>query len=378
MLNKDELSKLILNPASGKSFLEEERIISAEMKGENFVVEYKRDGISSEQKREIENSIVEQLKDKISEDKIIVKTVSNANSSESAKSGPQPKSEPAQLKAGHGPAVSQKKQVPGVKKVIAVGSGKGGVGKSTVSVNLALALSRQGLQVGLLDADVYGPSIPMLLGKREVKPRATENKKIIAEPAHGIKFMSFGLFIKEEDPVIWRGPMLGGVLNQFLFDVDWGELDVLIIDLPPGTGDMQLSMVQATQVDGAIIVTTPQDVAVLDAQKGLKMFEQVKVPVLGVVENMASFICDNCDTPHDIFGSMGGSKMAEKLGVQILGSVPIEKELRAGSDAGVPYMSQQSLEGRPVWNEFTSIAAKLNLNKSDDKPKGFIDRILKR
>ncbi len=371
MIEKNELAKLILNPQTGKSFFDENRLLSAAPKDEYFVVEYQRDGITSEQKRVIETQIVEKLKNEIDPEKIIVKTVSNA---QVAPAG----SQPAQLKAGHGPGVAQKRKVAGVSKVIAVGSGKGGVGKSTVSVNLALALARQGLKIGLLDADVYGPSIPMLLGKRDVKPRASEDKKIIPEEAHGIKFMSFGLFIKEEDPVIWRGPMLGGVLNQFLFDVDWGELDILLIDLPPGTGDMQLSMVQATQVDGAIIVTTPQDVAVLDAQKGLKMFEQVKVPVLGVVENMASFICDHCDTAHDIFGSKGGIKMAEKLGVKILGSIPIEKELRAGSDEGTPYMSQLGLEGRPVWREFTSIAANLELMPTHQKPKGFIDRILKR
>ncbi|PIP91140.1 MAG: hypothetical protein COW01_05670 [Bdellovibrionales bacterium CG12_big_fil_rev_8_21_14_0_65_38_15] len=371
MIEKNELAKLILNPQTGKSFFEENRILSAATKDEFFVVEYQRDGISSEQKRVIETQIVEKLKNEIDPDKIIVKTVSNSQPTPAS-------SQPAQLKAGHGPGVAQKRKVAGVSKIIAVGSGKGGVGKSTVSVNLALALSRQGLKIGLLDADVYGPSIPMLLGKRDVKPKASEDKKIIPEEAHGIKFMSFGLFIKEEDPVIWRGPMLGGVLNQFLFDVDWGELDVLLIDLPPGTGDMQLSMVQATQIDGAIIVTTPQDVAVLDAQKGLKMFEQVKVPVLGVIENMASFICDHCDTAHDIFGSKGGVKMAQNLGIKVLGSIPIEKELRAGSDEGMPYMSQIGLEGRPVWREFTVIAASLNLAPTNQKPKGFIDRILKR
>src|SRR5690606_32855421 len=184
-------------------------------------------------------------------------------------------------------------------------------------------------------------------------------KKIVPETAHGIKFMSFGLFIKEDDPVIWRGPMLGGVLNQFLFDVDWGELDYLIIDLPPGTGDMQLSMVQATEVDGAIIVTTPQDVAILDAAKGLKMFEQVKVPILGVVENMASFICDSCDKTHYIFGHGGAENMAKKMNVPFLGEIPLEGPLRSGSDVGTPYMSDAAHKDRPAWKGFSAIGMAL-------------------
>lgn len=378
MLNKEQIASSLINPATGKSFKDEDRIISAEMIDDNFVIQYRRDGINASEKRKIEEQLVESLKDYIAADKIMVKTVSSTPvepPSQAAKNTP---AAAAQLKAGHGPAGANKKRVPGVTRVIAVASGKGGVGKSTVSVNLAISLSKKGLRIGILDADVYGPSVPMLLGKRDVKPKASEAKKIVAEDAHGIKFMSFGLFIKEEDPVIWRGPMLGGVLNQFLFDVDWGELDVLIIDLPPGTGDMQLSMVQATEVDGAIIVTTPQDVAILDAQKGLKMFEQVKVPVLGVVENMSSFVCDHCDTEHDIFGSDGGSKMAERLGVKLLGSIPIEKALRQGSDLGTPYMTQENLEGRPVWNAFMKIAQELNFEATKGKDKGIMSRLFNR
>src|SRR5690606_7975108 len=248
MLNLDQIAAKVLNPATGKTFKEENRVKSAQMVGENFVIEYQRDGISATQKREIEDQILKMLAEHIAPEKVIVKTVSQMDPPKTNTAAPA-----AQLKTGHGPAGAQKKRVPKVGKILAVASGKGGVGKSTVSVNLALTLNRLGHKVGLLDADVYGPSIPMLLGKRDAKPRANEDKKIQPEEAHGLKFMSFGLFIKEEDPVIWRGPMLGGVLNQFLFDVDWGELDYLIIDLPPGTGDMQLSMVQATEVDGAIV-----------------------------------------------------------------------------------------------------------------------------
>ncbi|MBH47991.1 MAG: hypothetical protein CME71_07445 [Halobacteriovorax sp.] len=371
MMNTEQLTKVIKNPANQMSFADEGRAFKFETNGEKALVEYNRDGISSTQKREIEDQIVELLKSNFEPQNIIVKT----NSSQTPTQQPQAQQEQATLKTGHGPAMAKKKRVPGVERILAVASGKGGVGKSTVSVNLAISLANQGLKVGILDADIYGPSVPMLLGKRDIKPRASESKKIIAEDAHGIKFMSFGLFIKEEDPVIWRGPMLGGVLNQFLFDVDWGVLDVLIIDLPPGTGDMQLSMVQSTEVDGAIIVTTPQDVAILDAGKGLKMFEQVKVPVLGVVENMSSFVCDNCDTLHDIFGADGGAKMAQRLGVKHLGSIPIEKALRLGSDTGLPYMSDRSHEGRPVWKAFSEIAKTLGSKSSE---KGFFGRLFNR
>tara|TARA_R110000868_G_scaffold100129_5_gene275469 strand:- start:3960 stop:5084 length:1125 start_codon:yes stop_codon:yes gene_type:complete len=374
MLNTEQLTKVITNPASQKTFAEEGRALKLEVSGEKILIEYNRDGISAEQKRTIEDQIVEQLKSDFDPLNIIVKTVSTQQA-QTANTAPATNAPAASLKTGHGPAMSKKKRIPNVSKILAVASGKGGVGKSTVSVNLAISLARQGLKVGILDADIYGPSVPMLLGKRDVKPKANDAKKIVAEEAHGIKFMSFGLFIKEEDPVIWRGPMLGGVLNQFLFDVDWGELDILIIDLPPGTGDMQLSMVQSTEVDGAIIVTTPQDVAVLDAGKGLKMFEQVKVPVLGVVENMASFVCDNCDTIHDIFGANGGAKMAERLGVKHLGSIPIEKALRHGSDIGTPYMTDQAHEGRPVWTAFSQIAKQLGGKASE---KSFLGRLFNR
>lgn len=374
MLNLDQIAANVLNPATGKTFKEENRIKSAQMVGENFVIEYQRDGISATQKREIEDHILNMLSEHIAPEKIIVKTISQMTAPKAAAEAPA-----AQLRTGHGPAGAQKKRVPNVGKVLAVASGKGGVGKSTVSVNLALTFTRLGHKVGLLDADIYGPSIPMLLGKRDAKPRASEDKKIQPETAHGLKFMSFGLFIKEEDPVIWRGPMLGGVLNQFLFDVDWGELDYLIIDLPPGTGDMQLSMVQATEVDGAVIVTSPQDVAVLDAGKGLKMFEQVKVPVLGVIENMAGFICDGCDKVHDIFGTGGGEAMATRLGAKYLGGIPLEKALRVGSDTGVPYMSVDSNRNRPAWKSYESIAQAIApANVSGTKDKGLLGRLFSR
>jgi len=279
----------------------------------------------------------------------------------------------AQITTGHGPGPgANKKRVPNVKKVIAVSSCKGGVGKSTVAVNLAFALKNMGKKVGILDADIYGPSMPMLLNQREAKPIANEDKKILPIMAYGIPFMSFGLFVEEKEPVIWRGPMLGGVLNQFLFDVNWGELDYLIIDLPPGTGDMQLSMVQATDIDGAIVISTPQDVALLDSKKGLKMFHQVKVPVIGMVENMSYFIPDDNPTKkYFIFGESGVKKAAAELETTLLAEIPMEIALRQSSDIGMPYMNESKYEGRPIWNAYMTLAK--NVDRTFDK--GFFRRI---
>jgi ATP-binding protein involved in chromosome partitioning len=220
----------------------------------------------------------------------------------------------------------------------------------------------------------------MLLNQRGAKPGATSEKKIIPVDAYGIPFISFGLFINENDPVIWRGPMLGGVLNQFLFDVAWEDLDYLIIDLPPGTGDMQLSMIQATDIDGAIVVSTPQDVAVLDSKKGLNMFNQVKVPVLGMVENMSYFVPeDNLSKKYYIFGEGGVKKAAAELNVNLLGEIPLEIALREGSDNGKPYMNEKKNEGKPVWNSYMSLAKNINQcfdeTSNPNESKGFFKRL---
>lgn len=354
----------IQNPNSNRTLTEENRLISVIEKNGDLYIKYKRDGISPQEKRIIEGLMIEALKNHFSSEKITITTVSESsqdvykNSSE-AKAPETENSKPAQLQVGHG-TVGAKKSVPNIKKLIAVASGKGGVGKSTFTVNLAMTLKNQGYKVGIIDADIYGPSVPMLLGKRDAKPKVNENRKIIPVEAHGISFMSFGLFIDEKDPVIWRGPMLGGVLNQFLFDVDWSGCDYLILDLPPGTGDIQLSMVQATNVDGAIIISTPQDVALLDAKKGLGMFRKVNVPIIGMVENMSSFICDQCGKNHEIFGHGGVGKAVEELETNFLGSIPLELELRLGSDKGIPYMSNHQFDGRPVWKAYEGIADKVN------------------
>jgi ATP-binding protein involved in chromosome partitioning len=218
--------------------------------------------------------------------------------------------------------------------VIAISSGKGGVGKSTVASNLAIALAKQGARVGLMDADIYGPNIPRMMGVNAPPP--VENEKIIPLQAHGVKIMSLGFMIERDQPAIWRGPIIMKIITQFLRDVQWGELDYFLVDMPPGTGDAQLSLVQATMVHGAIIVTTPQEVASGDALRGAKMFQRVAVPVLGIIENMSYFICPNCAEKHRIFGSGGGKRLAEELDVPLLGEIPFFGGVLEGSDRGEP------------------------------------------
>jgi ATP-binding protein involved in chromosome partitioning len=223
---------------------------------------------------------------------------------------------------------------PHLGKVIAISSGKGGVGKSTVASNLAIALVKQGARVGLMDADIYGPNIPRMMGVNA--PPSVENEKIIPLQAHGVKIMSLGFMIERDQPAIWRGPIIMKIITQFLRDVQWGELDYFLVDMPPGTGDAQLSLVQATMVHGAIIVTTPQEVASGDALRGAKMFQRVAVPVLGVVENMSYFICPHCSTKHRIFGSGGGKRLADELDVPLLGEIPFFGGVLEGGDRGEP------------------------------------------
>ncbi len=233
-----------------------------------------------------------------------------------------------------------------VKNILAVSSGKGGVGKSTVAVNIAVSLAKAGAQVGLLDADIYGPNAPIMMGLKDgnVVVREGADGQQELEPAfnHGVKLVSMGFLIDPDQPVVWRGPMLNGIIRQFLYQVQWGELDYLVVDMPPGTGDAQLTMAQAVPMAGVVIVTTPQDVALSDARRGLKMFEQLNVRVLGIVENMSYFVPpDMPDKSYDIFGSGGGAKAAETLGVPLLGCVPLEMSVRAGGDEGKPIVLAQ-------------------------------------
>lgn len=229
----------------------------------------------------------------------------------------------------------------GVKNIIAVASGKGGVGKSTVAVNLAIALAQEGTTVGLLDADIYGPSVPTLMGLKNTPPLVDQvKKKILPLEKFGIKTISIGYLMKEEDAAVWRGPMVGRMLQQFIDDVDWGELDYLVLDLPPGTGDAQLSLSQLIPISGAVIVTTPQEVALADVVRGVAMFQKVQVPVIGVIENMSYFACPHCGERSEIFSHGGGKKKAEELGVPFLGEIPLDPLTRAGSDEGTPVVVQ--------------------------------------
>jgi ATP-binding protein involved in chromosome partitioning len=222
----------------------------------------------------------------------------------------------------------------GVGRVLAVGSGKGGVGKSTVTVNLAVALAQQGLRVGLMDADAYGPNIPRMMGVAQL-PRARDGKIVPAE-AYGVRMVSIGFMADAGTPLVWRGPMTDKMVRQFLEDVDWGELDALLVDLPPSTGDIPISLARHTEVDGAVVVVTPQDVALDDARKAIGMFERMNVPVLGVVENMSYFVCEECETRHHLFGQGGGQRLARMADVPLLGEVPLEPAVRAGGDGGSP------------------------------------------
>ena len=245
--------------------------------------------------------------------------------------------------------------IPGVKHLIAVASGKGGVGKSTTTVNLALGMQANGLKVGILDADIYGPSQPRLLGLAG-RPTAGPNGKLQPMNAFGLKAMSMGFLVEEGTPIIWRGPMVVSALNQMLREVNWGELDVVIIDMPPGTGDVQLTMAQQVPLSGAVIVSTPQDLALIDARKGLAMFQRVDVPVLGIVENMSTFICPKCGERSDIFGHGGAESEAEKLGIPFLGGIPLHMDVRATSDSGQPIVVSDP-ESRHA-QIYTELAAK--------------------
>ena len=260
------------------------------------------------------------------------------------------------VQLARGPAEVEPLVLDGVGDIIAVSSTKGGVGKSTVAVNLAAALVRAGQRVGILDADVYGPSLPTMLGLSG-RPRVAEGNKIFPLEKDGLKVMSMGFFLDDTSPVIWRGPLVTGLLRQFLKDVEWGELDVMVVDLPPGTGDAQLTLVQQVPLSGGVIVTTPQEVSVIDVERGIAMFNQVNTPVLGIVENMSAYVCPHCGTRDELFGSGGGERLARQFGIPLLAQIPIVPDIRASGDAGTPIVIAQPEHA--VSRMYASIAAQV-------------------
>ena len=267
-----------------------------------------------------------------------------------------PSTPPPSLKIGGHPTpqTGGPSKISGIDRILAIGSGKGGVGKSTVSSNLAVALAKEGRKVGLLDADIYGPSQPRMMGVSD-RPKSPDGKTIIPLQAHGVTMMSIGLMLDPAKAVVWRGPMLMGALQQMLGQVEWGELDVLLIDLPPGTGDVQLTLCQRTQVTGAIIVSTPQDVALLDARKAIDMFRTLSTPILGMIENMSTYVCPNCGHEDHLFGHGGVKAEADALGVPLLGEIPLSRDVRMAGDGGAPI----ALGDGPVADAYSHLARRL-------------------
>ena len=329
--------KTVIEPDSGKDIVSLEMISGLVIKDGNvgFAIEVDpKKGEAMEPLRQEAEGKVHALDGVVS-----VTAVLTAHSEGPADNGPNqapPPGRPAGAapQPGRGPGIAGS-TIPGIKAIVAVASGKGGVGKSTIAVNLALALGTLNLKVGMMDADIYGPSQPRMLGISG-QPTSEDGKTLKPLENYGIKCMSMGFLVPDDTPMIWRGPMVTSAIQQMLRDVDWGELDVLVVDMPPGTGDAQLSMSQQVPLAGAVIVSTPQDIALIDARKGLNMFRKVDVPVLGIVENMSLFVCPKCGEVSHIFSHGGARREAEKLGVEFLGEVPLDMEIRETSDSGRP------------------------------------------
>ncbi|MCV2893319.1 Mrp/NBP35 family ATP-binding protein [Lentibacter sp. XHP0401] len=328
-----ELDRLLLPDGRGLAQADMVRAVTVDGGAVRFVIEAAspEDAAKMEPIRKAAVELVEKLDG--------VESASAVLTAHGAQAAPKA---PPKLSIGGHPDPKRKDIRPkGVKRIIAVGSGKGGVGKSTVSVNLAVALARAGQKVGLLDADFYGPSQPRMMGV-SARPGQSPDGLIVPPEAHGLKMMSLGLMVDEKQAVVWRGPMLMGAVQQMLGEVDWGELDVLVIDLPPGTGDVQLTLGQQKVLDGAVIVSTPQDVALIDARKAIDMFEKLKVPVIGLIENMSLYICPKCGHEAHLFGHGGVGLEAERLGAPLLAQLPIDLDTRLGGDAGQPVAAGES------------------------------------
>ncbi len=349
----------VRDPRSGRSVLQAGLVERARLEAPDHLRFTLRFGAAHapEERTRVRDAILRQLEEAGFRGKVTCDLVGPAG--DAARAAPKAAAAPQQdpVRGMSGPGMQphggpfEKKAIPGVRHVVAVASGKGGVGKSTVAVNLALALKASGLRVGVMDADIYGPSVPLMLGV-EGRPYADADNRIIPLEGYGMPCMSIGFLVDDGEPIIWRGPMVMGVVKQFIQDVDWGELDVLLIDLPPGTGDAQLTMIQTTPLSGAVIVTTPQEVALLDARRGVEMFRKLDVPVLGVIENMAWLDLPGGERIHP-FGSGGGRATAERFQVPFLGEVPLDPRIREGGDAGRPAV----IDPGPARDAFEAVAA---------------------